>query len=318
MSELDDIENLLDHLDGNFESAILEILHYFEEQDALNSIRGFLEEGQIEEIVQFTNEQTKNLIPIVIMAIILAGNQKAKILNPKVQRWTDDKNAVVAFNPSNPRAAEIIQTRVNTLLSEINSQQRLVIYDTINRMLAENANSVKIAREISKVVGLTRTQEQAVQNYRRLLENGSKQALERSLRDRRFDGSVRAASEKPLSQEQIERMVDGYRKRYVKLRAKTLAQTEAGRAMSEAQEEALRQTIQEFGIPQDEVVRTWRTTMDGRQRDTHGALNGTQSPLNGYFTTFAGNRLRFPRDPQAPASEVINCRCSLTTDFKRG
>ena len=326
MSELDDIEILLSKMDKEFETALLSILAYIQSKEALNIIRAYLELGQIEQIVQFVNEQVKNLTPVIAQALIDAGNQQAKILKPRVQGWVDaqlPKNAPkplisVSFNPGNPRAAEIIRSRTETLIREITDNQRLAVYDSINRMLLRGANSVKIAKDVAQSVGLTRAQEQAVQNYKRLLEKGSKQALERGLRDRRFDNSVRRASEKPLSQDQIDKMVEGYRNRYIRLRARTIARTEAGRAMSEAQEEALRQTIQEFNIPEDEVVRTWRTTMDGRQRDTHAGLNGVESSMNGYFTTFMGNRLRFPRDPQAPAGEVINCRCTLTTDFKRG
>lgn len=46
-------------------------------------------------------------------------------------------------------------------------------------------------------------------------------------------------------------------------------------------------------------------------RDSHAALNGVEIPENEKFRSIWGNELRYPGDPEAPASEVINCHCVL-------
>ena len=51
-------------------------------------------------------------------------------------------------------------------------------------------------------------------------------------------------------------------------------------------------------------------------RDSHAALNGVEIPENEKFRTIWGNELRYPGDPEAPASEVINCFCVLVPDVK--
>ena len=49
-------------------------------------------------------------------------------------------------------------------------------------------------------------------------------------------------------------------------------------------------------------------------RDTHISLNGKKAMQGNAFVTSAGNSLKYPGDPTAPASEVINCHCVLVPD----
>jgi SPP1 gp7 family putative phage head morphogenesis protein len=54
------------------------------------------------------------------------------------------------------------------------------------------------------------------------------------------------------------------------------------------------------------VKHMWSATQDERTRDSHFYLNGE---VRNVGEEFAKN-LRFPGDPNAPAEEVINCRCT--------
>ncbi len=56
------------------------------------------------------------------------------------------------------------------------------------------------------------------------------------------------------------------------------------------------------------VKRRWSTRMVN-SRETHIALNGKTVGMDENFVTIAGNVLRYPGDPTAPAAEVINCYC---------
>lgn len=51
--------------------------------------------------------------------------------------------------------------------------------------------------------------------------------------------------------------------------------------------------------------REWLTTIDGRERDSHAAINGEIVGINQPFS----NGLMYPGDPSGPAEEIINCRC---------
>ena len=88
--------------------------------------------------------------------------------------------------------------------------------------------------------------------------------------------------------------------------ARRIAQTERNRVQSQARAEALHEAAQAGVI----VTKKWSARMRNT-RDSHAALNGTEIPESEKFHTIWGNELRYPGDPEAPASEVINCHCVL-------
>lgn len=54
----------------------------------------------------------------------------------------------------------------------------------------------------------------------------------------------------------------------------------------------------------------WLATLDMRTRASHRQLDGVKVEVGGTFQTENGP-LRFPADPEGPAAEVYNCRCTL-------
>jgi uncharacterized protein with gpF-like domain len=65
-----------------------------------------------------------------------------------------------------------------------------------------------------------------------------------------------------------------------------------------------------LGVP----YKGWVTTMDGRQRDTHGDANGQIRPLAEPFD-IGDSQLMYPGDPTGSAREVINCRCTIVPEY---
>jgi uncharacterized protein with gpF-like domain len=65
-----------------------------------------------------------------------------------------------------------------------------------------------------------------------------------------------------------------------------------------------------FAVPS----KRWVGTLDERIRDTHAAAHDQVVPLDEPFKV-GGARMMFPGDPDGPASEVINCRCTLVPEF---
>ena len=172
------------------------------------------------------------------------------------------------------------------------------------------------ARQFRESVGLTGRQENAVQNYRRALESaaeGDSAALSRQLRDRRFDRTVQRAARtgKPLTTSQINRMTSRYRQRYIKYRAEVIARTEALRSVHAGTEELYRQAIDAGHVQEQELQRTWISAADERTRVSHQNLNGMIRGINETFPGLAGE-LKYPGDPDAPASETIQCFISGT------
>jgi hypothetical protein len=175
-----------------------------------------------------------------------------------------------------------------------------------------NEGTDTLARSIKDVIGLSPAQAQHVANYRVELELMHPNAMQRALRDRRYDaGFQKALADKtPLDPERIDKMVDAYHRRWIAYRADTIARTEGLRAATTGAVESTRAALADS--PTMTVVKTWIATKDDRTRDTHRHLDGQSvTGMETPFVTTAGNTIRWPHDENAPASETINCRCTI-------
>jgi hypothetical protein len=58
------------------------------------------------------------------------------------------------------------------------------------------------------------------------------------------------------------------------------------------------------------LLKEWVSREDERVRPTHHVADGQRVPVASYFMVGSSPML-FPGDPDAPAGEVVNCRCSM-------
>ena len=93
-------------------------------------------------------------------------------------------------------------------------------------------------------------------------------------------------------------------------RARIIARTEATGIVNGGQRLAYQQNA--------DIVEgvEWLSSKDARVRPSHQAADGQQVLLNKPFTV-GGALLRFPGDPQGPAREVVNCRCTILSILKK-
>jgi SPP1 gp7 family putative phage head morphogenesis protein len=91
-----------------------------------------------------------------------------------------------------------------------------------------------------------------------------------------------------------------------KFQATRVAQTERTRLQSQARSDTLAEA-EALGV---KTTKEWSARMVNT-RDTHAALDGKVIPSDEPFVTIDGNRLMYPGDPNAPAGEIINCRCVM-------
>ena len=119
-----------------------------------------------------------------------------------------------------------------TQIRAIEEEQAAKIRQIMLRGMAEGQPPKKIAQEIRDVVSLTDWPAAQVKAYRTELEDLNPRVMERQLRDRRFDGPIaRAVNDgKALTPEQIDRFSAEYKDDWLRLRATTIARTEALRA----------------------------------------------------------------------------------------
>lgn len=92
--------------------------------------------------------------------------------------------------------------------------------------------------------------------------------------------------------------------------ARTVARTERTRVQGQARYEAIKE-LNKTLVGKRRYRKEWVARADEKTRDTHAELSGTVMLANAYFVTSSGARLMYPGDPNAPAEEVINCRCYI-------
>lgn len=93
------------------------------------------------------------------------------------------------------------------------------------------------------------------------------------------------------------------------------ARTEATRQMNTARMDAF-DNARSLGI---EIDKVWVSTHDSRTRRfprdnaDHVIMDGEIADFDSQFS----NGLLFPGDPEGPPEEIINCRCTVTPNFKQ-
>lgn len=304
------VEALVDRLEPRLQRAFREALARMRDRLDLGELADMLSRGQIEDALDVVTEAAvRTLTGANAQAIIAAADDAAKFLSQALR-------LEVVFDQVNQRAVEAIRRNSLQFIRDFTSEQRratrLALQDGISRGL----NPRDQARLFRDSIGLTQKQEASVQNYRRLLQENSTEALTRELRDRRYDASVRRAAQgEGLTPDQIERMVDRYRQRSINLRAETIARTEALRSAHEGSNLMYEEAIAEGRMVPEQLVQSWSCRRDGRERAWHRSMADQVRPFGQPFISGRGNRLMYPGDPSAPGVEVISCRCSIVTRY---
>lgn len=242
---------------------------------------------------------------------------------------------VVQFGVRNPGAEAFLRQRSSTSITQIIDDQRTMVREHLTAGMAAGVNPRTAALDLvgrvnpatgrreGGVIGLTSSQADWVRNYsNELASDKPASALVRTLRDKRFDGAVNKAAKfgEPIPADLRAKMVNAYKARALRYRAETIARSEAMTALHAAQHEAMRQAVDAGGVQQSAVEFIWRTARDSRVRDTHKAMDGQRQPMGAMFVSPSGAQLAYPGDPNAPASETVNCRCwrEMKVDFLAG
>jgi len=96
-------------------------------------------------------------------------------------------------------------------------------------------------------------------------------------------------------------------------RARTVARTEVVGAYNGGLHDAF--TMLAANDPDTDYVHRWLATEDARTRPDHVEADGQVQPFGHPFTV-GGFQMMHPHDPDAPAKEVINCRCVELLEIK--
>lgn len=301
------LDALIDRGEKNLRVIFLAIIQAMREQLDLEELTTLIAANQWNQALETIMAEVDRLGTASSVLFIGAGTDTEAFL----------RNAGVfgiSFDQTNDRAVRAMKLHRLSLIQNFTAAQREATRSALLDGMRRGLNPVTTARAFRDSIGLTPRQQAAVANYRRLLDEGNAEALTRALRDRRFDRTVQRAisGDKPLTPEQVNRMVSRYATRYVDYRSRVVARTQSLRAVHEGNRELFRQAIEQGKVKT--VTRTWHAQVgDGRTRMTHEDLNEVSVGFDEPWVTFKGNRLMYPGDPAAPAEEIIQCRCSASS-----
>lgn len=301
------INRLIDEAERAFSRRYTAVVGWLRERRTIEAIARLIAERRWTEIV--TNEDLKRAAESLAAEVNAAHVRAAEVATRHLSDVTDN---LIHYDVGNPRAVEAMRDNRVRLVREVATEQRQVMTNVLADGMQRGQNPLATARDIRASIGLTAAQEQHVANYRRQLEQGSRAALDRELRDRRYDGLVERAGEKPLAPEQIDRMVDRYRQRYVKYRSEIISRTESLRAVHQGQQAGFQQAVDKGDLRADQLESVWHPgPATGHYRWQHRGIQPV--PFGQMFVTGTGIAMRYPHDPLAPVSEVAGCRCTSTT-----
>lgn len=226
---------------------------------------------------------------------------------------TKQLDTLVHYDGTNARAVDALRRHRLRLVGGLRDDQRTAILDVLSDRVHENPRQQAVA--IRDALGLGSAQERWIASYRRKLVALDRGALGMNLRDARFDEITERAIDtgKALTPAQVDKMVDRYAARALKYRSEVVARTESLRAVQEGAEEMYAQAIETGTVDPACTVCTWHAGSAPPTRDSHAAMKGQKRPFGVAFTSGAGYDLRYPCDPDAPASETVQCRCAKST-----
>jgi hypothetical protein len=241
----------------------------------LSSLRGSINTGTVDAAKRYTLD-----LPAAARAI--SNSKTFDILNPVVIEGVRKLNSRVVSSLATETAETIRQAAI--------------------KGIEEGIHPRAVARRIRNSIGLAPNQEAATRNFERYLREGDTTALSRKLRDRRFDRTLHKALGRNgtgLTEAQIKRMSEAYRKRMIAFNAETQMRTAANDAQKLGQRLSWEDAISKGAVRRKNLFKRWSGTLDSRERQEHIEQEGEEVHFDDFFDT--GER--------EPGDATYNCRC---------
>lgn len=307
------INDLLASSEREFKREFVRMVELMRDQLSMTELTRLLERGRVDQALGLLEAAASKLGVAWSKSFSRAAVSTAAHVNRHVPIID------FSFDQTNTAAVEAMRRNRLRLIRGFTDQQRRTVRQALADGVEQGLNPRDQARLFRDSIGLTPYQERIVRNYRRNLEEGDKAALERALRDRRFDPSAqRAIDGQTLPKKQIDKMVEAYRRRMINHRAETIARTESLRAVHEGVHNTYEQAIDQGVLNEQDLKRTWNTAGDRRVRHSHSSMDGQEKSFREPFISGNGSRLMYPTDPSGPAEDTVNCRCVVATTMDLG
>lgn len=320
-AEVERLANLTAVWTNKIRKAFLDAVARIASDADVDAIAELLRQGRAAQAIEALNAAllAEGFEPVAIAvsdAAIASGKSAADVMSD----MPGLRGIKFSFGVTNPQTIAQLQTYEFGLIRQLTATARASVAQAVRIGVAAGRNPLDTARDIRAAIGLTDRQTQAVANFRRALEEAPTEAMNRALRDKRFDPSIASAirSGAKIPQAKIDVMVERYHARYLKYRSEVIGRTESIRAVNVGNVEAWRQQIRARKIRAGSVTKRWIYTRDDKTRHAHRtipALNRDDPDIEGKFKSEYGP-IAYPGDPEAPAKMVCNCRCTVVLRFK--
>lgn len=299
---VDAVERLSDQIDVD---AIAALLRQGRAGQALDAVNAALQASGFEPVALATTD-----------AVIAAGKAAAEAMG----EVPGLAGIHFSFGMTNPSTVAALRDYEFGLIAQLNATARASVKQAVIIGVTQGRNPLDTARAVRGAIGLTSTQTQAVANFRRALEQSPADALDRALRDQRYDPTIARAvrQQSTIAPDKIDAMVQRYRARYLKYRSQVIARTESIRAVNKGNVDAWRQAIASGKVAADSVTKRWLYTHDDKTRHAHRTipmLNPDDPGIDGKFKSELGP-IAYPGDPEAKAANTVQCRCAVVLRYK--
>lgn len=306
------LSEVLADVESELGTAWGDAVEWLREQNGIDDLEAALS-GDLSEIGTGIDDAAGSFAAAEVDGFATAARATATWLDARVP------DRLITYNPATAAALRWVERNRLEIVGGLGQEQRAVIRNAISEGVRLGHNPREVARGIREVLGLTEHQAAHVASYRRALETGDfANALARELRDGRSDRTLRVAMRdgEAIDAAQIDAMVERYRRNYVTFRAETIARTEALRVVHQGADEMLQQAIEAAQIEVGSIELVWLAGAPPRTRNWHAVMNGQTRRIGEPFESGQGNALRYPGDPNAPASETVSCRCRRSARYK--
>lgn len=321
-SDLDRVESLINQSEKEFSRYLMAQTKSLKSQEKIERIRQLVEQGRYDLALQEIEEDESNFLLFAFKVWIAASTLQIAISSDAMKRLQTSlfgTSKPITFNPIDPSNIANLRNVVSESTSLLRELRRNGFLFALNEGLNRGLSGKDLVSFATRFQGLSQAQIKATLNYERLLRENSKQTLERVLRNSSFDDRI--LLNRPLTEKQIQKMVDSYISNQLVFGIQNLSRLVVGDLINEAMQESAKKSAEDSGIGTSRLVKTWRSMRDKKVRVTHKqhvGLDGQVVGINEYFVSPSGARLKHPRDRSAPLKETVNCRCYLLVYYLEG
>lgn len=329
---------IADRLEPRLRKRFLEAMEKLRDQIKIKQLAAAVARNNMQEIYEALGLNNMNAALGALTDGINEGAAAAGVITAQqAAAGSAGRKIVARFDVMNPQIAQYLANYNLSLITRITDEHRQVVRTVLNDVFRTPTDPTTGARalrrfmvdtlegraeyagrRIKEVFGLDPRRAQALLNYRRLLEDGDRTAMNRAIggnAERVINAAIR---DNTMTPDKIERLVDGYRTRLLQQRAGAISHTESMRAANMGSRAAWEQVFDQNPGSRQAARRYWVATNDERTRESHigiADLNSGGVGVDEPFKLPGGGTIMYPHDPNADPAETINCRCVVIVEF---